>query len=159
MLARQPCLSCNGIHDITHRVVGEDDSATMLAVQGMIGNNDVGVLVMVTAACTHLCLGQLTQRKSNPQPNNGAPGRPWDGELPRGWGGLEPCTSIVAWEGCPSSKVGVVVVALARISGDGTTELISTLLQPTCLQAPGNGSEALLWLNTKCIVKCGYGRL
>ena len=31
-------------------------------------------------------------------------------------------------EGCQSSKVGVVVVALARKSGDGTTQLISTLL-------------------------------
>ena len=98
-----------------------DDSATLLATQGMAGNSDVGVLVVVPATCTYSGLGQLTKRKSSPQPDDVAPARPRDGELPRGGGGLEPCTDIVALEGCHSSMVGVVVVALARISGDGTT--------------------------------------
>ena len=54
----------------------------MLAAQGMAGNNDVGVLVVVPVACTYSGLGQLTKRKSSPQPEDGAPRRPWDGELP-----------------------------------------------------------------------------
>ena len=71
-----PCLSCNCLHHITNRVVGVDDSSTMQATQGVAGISGVGVLIVIPAASTYSCLGQLTQRKARPQLDDGAPTRP-----------------------------------------------------------------------------------
>ena len=76
-----------------------DDSATLLATQGMAGNSDVGVLVVVPATCTYSGLGQLTKRKSSPQPDDGAPTSPWDGECNDVGGNLKRSSEVTCKNG------------------------------------------------------------